>query len=64
MASKRNKDQGEPVPSYLKEDGYLYVMLTDEGGRRHEHAVHILVAETFLGPARLQRIGSSTRTGS
>ncbi len=51
MAIKRNKDQGEPVPSYLKQDGYLYVMLTDADGRRQEHAVHILVAETFLGPA-------------
>jgi len=49
MANKRNKDQGEPVPSYLKEDGYLYVMLTDADGHRQEHAVHILVAETFLG---------------
>ena len=38
MANKRNKDQGEPVPSYLKQDGYLYVMLTDADGRRQEHA--------------------------
>lgn len=51
MKNKRHKDRGEPVPTYLKEDGCLYVMLTDKDGRQHERAVHILFAETFLGPA-------------
>lgn len=49
MANKRSRERGERIPSYLKDDGYLYVMVTGEDGRQEEHAVHILVAETFLG---------------
>lgn len=49
MANKRRTDKGEVIPPYLKDDGYLYVMVTGEDGRRQEHPVHILVAETFLG---------------
>ena len=49
MANKRRTDKGEVISPYLKNDGYLYVMVTGEDGRQQEHAVHILVAETFLG---------------
>lgn len=51
MARKRKSEHHEQVPSYLKDDGYLYVMLIDANGKEREHAVHILVAEAFLGPA-------------
>lgn len=51
MVRKHKFEHHEEVPSYLKDDGYLYVMLIDANGKGHEHAVHILVAEAFLGPA-------------
>lgn len=49
--SKSDEKQGKPLPQYFKEDGYLYVMVTDENGEQNEYPVHVLVAETFLGLA-------------